>query len=104
MDDAEDRALLRQRQRRLGYHPYWLDEEQLFLYRPEMYIHYFAAVPQSIQVLALHRIWQSDITGSGVIDALQQAFGLAIHKDTAQMLHHKWFDLNFGPAQDQPAS
>jgi hypothetical protein len=104
MDDAEDRHLLRQRQQRLQYHPYWLDEEQIFLYRPEMYTHFFAARPDHVHLLPLHQFWQRDMLHNGVVDVLEQAFDLHIDRHAAQVLHHKWCDLNFGAAQDQPST
>jgi hypothetical protein len=96
MDSEQDRHLLRQRQTRLQYHPYWLDEEQIFLYRPEMYQHYFAADTAAMRTLPLSLLWQRDIYGSGVLAGLEQAFGLNIDPDLAQTLHTKWCDLNFG--------
>lgn len=101
LDDPQDRQLLRQRQQRLQYHPYWLDEEQIFLYRPEMYTHFFAAVPTAIQTVSVKQLWQRDITSSGVLDCIARAFGLQADPALAQVLHHKWCDLNFGIPQDQ---
>lgn len=102
MDDAEDRALLRQRQRRLGYHPYWLDEEQIFLYRAEMYTHYFGATPEQIYQLPVRCLWQPDISRSGVLSILGRAFDLSIRSHIAQSLHTKWYNLNFDCQQGQP--
>jgi hypothetical protein len=99
MDDPRDRELLRQRQQRLQYHPYWLDEEQIFLYRAEMYTHYFGAMPGKIYQLPVRHLWNPDI--AFVLDILQRSFDLIIDPDTAQMLHHKWCDLNFGSTKDQ---
>lgn len=101
MNDPKDRGLLRQRQQRLQYHPYWLDEEQIYLYRPEMYTHYFSAVPQNICELPLRDLWQKDITSNGVLVTLERAFDLVIDSEICQMLHSKWFNLNFGCQQGQ---
>ena len=109
MDDPQDRRLLRQRQQRLQYHPYWLDEgqqrlqyhpywldeEQIFLYRPEMYVHFFAARPGQINVLPIRYLWQRDLSTNNVLQILQQAFDIEIDPAVAQTLHHKWCDLNF---------
>lgn len=94
MDQDRDRELLRQRQARLEYHPYWLDEEQIFLYRPEMYVHYFHADPELVHVLPLRLLWERDITA--VIGCIESAFDLEIDQHQAQILHCKWCDLNFG--------
>lgn len=104
MDHQQDRDLLRQRQQRLQYHPYWLDEEQTFLYRPEMYTHYFAARPDSVHGISVAQLWQQDIAVSGVLEAIAQAFDITVDPGAAQVLHHKWCDLNFGAAQDRPAA
>lgn len=101
MDQPSDRELLRQRQHRLQYHPYWLDEEQIFLYRPEIYTLFFGANPDKIELLPVTHIWERDIVISGVIGTLQQAFDLSIDADMAQTLHNKWCDLNFGYQQDR---
>lgn len=97
MDDQQDRDLLRQRQHRLAYHPYWQDEEQIFMYRPEMYRRYFGADPARICVLPVRLLWQRDIVASGVLEILQTAFDTVIDQQAAQDLHSKWCDLNFGP-------
>jgi hypothetical protein len=104
MDSEQDRCLLRQRQHRLQYHPYWLDEEQIFLYRTEMYTHFFAARPDRVHGVSVEQLWQRDVTASGVLEAVAQAFDIAVDATAAQVLHHKWCDLNFGPAQDRPAT
>ena len=96
MDDALDRDLLRSRQHRLQYHPYWEDEEQIFLYRPQMYVHYFGADPESVHLLPLKLLWQRDI--SDVISCMESALDIKIDEHRAQLLHDKWCDLNFGPA------
>jgi len=96
MDDQQDRDLLRQRQHRLQYHPYWLDEEQIFLYGASMYQCYFGAEPSRIQLLPLRLLWQRDIVSSGVLEILHTAFGVDIDRQAAQWLHKKWCDLNFG--------
>lgn len=104
MDHDQDRHLLRQRQERLQYHPYWLDEEQVFLYRADMYIHFFGAQPHRVHGVSVEQLWQRDITVSRVLDAIAQAFDITVDRTKAQWLHHKWCDFNFGPAQDQPAT
>lgn len=103
MDSEQDRCLLRQRQQRLQYHPYWLDEEQIFLYRAEMYTHFFSARPDRVHGVSVEQLWQRDIDSNGVLDAIAQAFDIAVDATAAQVLHHKWCDLNFGPEQDRPA-
>ena len=101
MDHDQDRHLLRERQNRLQYHPYWLDEEQIFLYRAEMYTQFFAARPDRVHGISVQQLWQRDITASGALDVINKAFDITVDRAAAQSLHNKWCDLNFGPAQDQ---
>jgi hypothetical protein len=101
MDQEQDRYLLRQRQQRLQYHPYWMDEEQIFLYRPEMYAYFFCAVPHRITTLTIQQLWYRDVTASGLLAAIFQAFDITVNPNTAQTLHDKWCDLNFGSHKDQ---
>jgi hypothetical protein len=96
MDQEQDRSLLRARQKRLDYHPYWLDEEQIFLYQSSMYEYYFGTTPDHIYTMPLSWLWCSDIRHSGVLPRIMAAFGEEIDPDLAQSLHAKWITLNFG--------
>jgi hypothetical protein len=96
MDQEIDRQLLRDRQQRLQYHPYWLDEEQIYLYRPEMYQYYFNACADLVWTLPVSHLWQTDIAANGVLSVLASAFGIIPDLATAQDLHLRWCDLNFG--------
>lgn len=95
IDSEQDRAILRSRQHRLVYHPYWLDEEQLFLYEPSMYVHYFNACPANICVLPLNKFWNRDLDASQTLDILDQWYQVRIDRDRAKLLHDKWHKLNF---------
>jgi len=102
IDHEQDRSWLRQRQQRLGYHPYWLDEEQIFLYRPEMYTRFFGAAEHNIHTVSVRQLWQRDIRSSGILPVIEQAFDIQIRPDAAQTLHDKWCRLNFGATQVEP--
>jgi hypothetical protein len=95
IDDAIDRDLLRARQQRLGYHPYWLDEEQIFLYRSKMYQYYFNANIEQIHLLPLHDLWNRNMVNSDSIKIIESAVGVEIDRNSAEILHNKWCDLNF---------
>lgn len=95
MDDPLDRDLLRARQRRLDYHPYWLDEEQIFLYRPAMYEWYFGADQSHITLLSIRQIWHRDVVSSMMLVTLESAFDIVIDAALAQKLQDKWCNLNF---------
>jgi len=94
IDQAIDRELLRSRQQRLQYHPYWLDEEQIWLYRTEMYTQYFDADAAHIYTVPLHLLWQENI--QSVLDHIEAWFDLDIDRPQADILHRKWRHLNFG--------
>lgn len=100
MDHDQDRRLLRARQHRLQYHPYWQDEEQIFLYQPRMYTQYFAADVNSICMMPLRWLWHRHCEASGVLEAIQQAFGITVPTVPAHRLHIKWCDLNLIHTQD----
>lgn len=94
IDQEKDRDLLRARQQKFGYHPYWLDEEQIWLYRAEMYTRYFNGDARYIYTLPLNLLWQEDI--QPVLHDIETWFDLAIDLHQAQILHDKWRCLNFG--------
>jgi hypothetical protein len=96
IDSPDSRQQLLARQGRLQYHPYWLDEEQIFLYRAEMYQRYFQAKHANILTVELDRFWHVDMVRSGVIDSIEHHYQLRIPRQPAQQLHRKWCDLNFG--------
>jgi hypothetical protein len=101
MDEPQDRTLLRARQNRLQYHPYWEDEEQIYLYRAEMYQNYFGA--DYINLLSISQIWDPDLDRSGVLAVLSQAFEVHIPADQAKTLHQKWQCLNFPAGSGFPS-
>ena len=104
IDHDQDRQLLKQRQQRLGYHPYWIDEEQIFLYRPEMYVCFFHAKVDHVCTMSLEQFWQPNIIDNAVLDSVITAFDLCIDVGMAQTLHHKWYQLNFASHNNNPCS
>lgn len=94
IDQQIDRDLLRKRQNRLQYHPYWLDEEQYFMYQPELYQLYFNTEPDQIYQLPLNQFWHRDLLQSGTINFLEAVFETNITPWQAQSLHTKWIKLN----------
>lgn len=95
IDQQIDRDRLRARQTRLQYHPYWLDEEMIHLYRPDMYMRYFGAAPDQITGLSVSQVWHRDLLASGVDQQLAMAFDVRLLQPRAQELHDRWCDLNF---------
>jgi hypothetical protein len=98
LDHAEDRHLLDQRQRRLGQnnHPYWLEEEQPYLYQDLMCQLYFHAQSHNILNIALSELWHPNLAESNIIDRINQFLQIGIELEAAQVLHDHWYRLNFG--------
>ncbi len=97
IDSPQDRQLVSTRHQRLGQdlHPYWLDEEQLYLYQPQMYQLYFGAQEKNIFQLSLAEFWHPNLQHHNVIQRINDFFAINIDPDYAQQLHKKWWLLNF---------
>jgi hypothetical protein len=97
LDHVEDRNLLDQRQRRLGQnnHPYWLEEEQPYLYQNLMCASYFQAQPQNILNIPLREFWNHD--ASDTVNRINTFLQIDVCLETAQTLHDHWHKLNFAP-------
>jgi hypothetical protein len=97
LDTQEDRDLITTRHQRLSQHPhpYWLNEEQLYLYRPEMYQTYFSAVPEKIFQLSVVEFWHPDLNHNKVIQRINDFFKINIDPVKAQEMHNKWWEMNF---------
>jgi len=92
-----DRRLLARRQQRLGQHchPYWLEEEQLYLYQPEMYQTYFNIPAQNIATVSLYDLWHPTLCDYAVINKLNDFLNVNINTESAQNLQQKWWQGNF---------
>jgi hypothetical protein len=97
LDQETDRSLVKTRHERLHQHPhpYWLDEEQIYLYQPEMYLHYFHANPENIFSIGLTEFWHPDITHHNLVQKLNDFFQINIDQIHAKDLHKKWWEMNF---------
>jgi hypothetical protein len=97
IDTVQDRRLLENRQQRMGQHchPYWLEEEQPFLYRPAVYQSYFATVPSNILTLSLYDLWHPTFSNGRVIQSINDFLNIDIEITPAQVLHEKWWCNNF---------
>jgi len=104
-DHVEDRHLLDQRQRRLGQnnHPYWLEEEQPYLYQDLMCCAYFHALPNRILTIPLREFWNADLSQHNIIDRINEFLQIDIKLEAAQTLHDHWRRLNFGYLTPNPA-
>jgi hypothetical protein len=97
IDTVQDRQLLEQRQMRLGQHchPYWLEEEQPFLYRPTLYQSYFATLPSNILTVPLYDVWHPTFNNGRVIQCINDFLNIDIEINPAQNLQQKWWQGNF---------
>ena len=97
IDSSMDRRLLARRQQRLGQHchPYWLEEEQPYLYQPEMYQTYFEVDPASIATVSLYDLWHPTLCDGGVITKINRFLNIDIDPDQAWDLQKKWWQGNF---------
>ncbi len=97
LDTVQDRQLLERRQRRLGQqcHPYWLEEEQQYLYQPQMYQTYFGVDSANIAIISLYDLWHPTLCNHAVINKLNDFLNINIDPGSAQNLQQKWWQGNF---------
>jgi hypothetical protein len=97
IDTVMDRRLLERRQQRLGQqcHPYWLEEEQLYLYQPIMYQTYFGVDPANIATVSLYDLWHPTLKDHAVITKINEFLNIDIDAERAQNLQQKWWHSNF---------
>ena len=97
INNVLDLRLIELRQRRLGQqcHPYWLEEEQLYLYQSLMYQTYFNVDPANIATVSLYDLWHPTLQDGTVITKINQWLDINIELDTAQDLQKKWWHSNF---------
>jgi hypothetical protein len=100
IDTERDRYLLSNRQGRLGQmsHPYYLDEEQPYLYQPYFYQTYFTGQPENIYTIALNDFWHPDLTAHNIIPGLNTFLNKNVDQEQAQVLHNHWHinnDINY---------
>jgi len=96
IDTELDRKLLLDRQERLGGtsgHPYYLDEEQPYLYQPFMYESYFTS--NDIMTCTMREVWHPDLRQSKLIDRWNRYLNININIDEAQHYHTLWWNSNF---------
>jgi hypothetical protein len=97
IDTELDRRLLERRQSRLGQHchPYWLEEEQWYLYQPRMYQTYFNVDPSDIATVSLYELWHPTLCNGAVINKINAFLNIGIDCESAQNLQQKWWHSNF---------
>lgn len=96
IDTEHDRQLLLDRQVRLGGtsgHPYYLDEEQLYLYQPAMYESYFTS--DDVMTCAISEVWDPDFNRSKIIQRWNNFLNIHVDAVQAQHYHTIWWNSNF---------
>lgn len=93
IDQEHEREWLIKRQNRLGQnsHPYWVNEEQIYLYRQDMYRSYFGIDAAATLPLGALMADSLDITFFDTVDSF---FETAIDREKAQEIHTIWTELN----------
>lgn len=97
INTVQDQQLLNRRQQRLGQqcHPYWLEEEQMYLYQPLMYCKYFDVAPENITTVSLYDLWHPTLCNGDVITRINSFLNTDIDPAQALNLQEKWWQGNF---------
>jgi len=97
INNAVDQKLLTNRQQRMGQHchPYWLEEEQPYLYQPLMYQTYFDIPVENITTVSLYDLWHPTLCNGSVIEKINDFLNIYIDLESAQNLQKKWWQGNF---------
>lgn len=95
IESPTDRWLLETRQERLGQqcHPYWLHEEQPYLYDRNMCKEYWRTL--EVWKIGLEQFWHPDLKYHRIIPELNRFLGTNIPEETARDLHSVWWEANF---------
>lgn len=90
-----DRNLLKTRHERLQQHthPYWLNEEQMYLYQPPMYHSYFPGHTDNILTISLKEFWNPKV--DKFIEKINSFLNINVPIIDAQKLHDLWWQQNF---------
>lgn len=95
IESPADRWLLETRQKKLGQncHPYWLHEEQPYLYDRAICKEYWRT-PDTIKI-SLEHFWHPDLQHHTIVPELNRFLGTNINEETARDLHRAWWTANF---------
>ena len=95
IESPVDRWLLEQRQHRLGQgcHPYWLHEEQPYLYARAMCKEYWRT-PQCLTI-AFEHLCNPDLSYTPIVHMINQFLSISIPQEQAQAVHGQWWAANW---------
>jgi hypothetical protein len=96
LDDDASRRQLDCRQQRLGQtiHPYWLDEELVWLYHPDVLSKIFSKSNDQYFCLPIKTFWNKNFVASNTFDQLTQFLNIDFDRVTADHYHHLWHKAN----------
>lgn len=99
IESTTDRWLLEQRQIRLGQncHPYWLHEEQPYLYKRAMCKEYWRT-PNCLTIEFEH-LCNPDLGHTTLVHLINQFLGISIPEQQACAVHLQWWKSNFHEPQ-----
>jgi len=96
-DNLRDFQLLSKRRKQLGYFTFntgeYFEGEQVFLYEPFMYHHYFNVSMKNIMNIPISEWFVEDI--SSVINKINYFLKINLDVDTVNTLHKIWHRNNF---------
>ena len=92
IDTERDKYLLNRRQHKLGQqsHPYYLYEEQEYLYQPQFYQIYFTANIENVYTISLNEFWHPNLNQYGIVNRLNSFLNKSVDAEEAQVLHRHW--------------
>ena len=95
IESPTDRWLLETRQQRLGQqcHPYWLHEEQPYLYDRPIVKEYWRTL--SCIKIPLEHFWNPDLRHHAIVPDINRFLDINIPEDRASDLHRTWWLANF---------
>jgi hypothetical protein len=96
-DNKNDHDLLSKRRKQLGYFTFikgeYFEGEQVFLYEPFMYHHYFNIPMENIMNIPISEWFIEDI--SSVISKINYFLKINLDVDAVNKLHKTWYRNNF---------
>ena len=95
-DTPEERSMLNQRRRAIGY-PYiadgnYFDGEQVFLYEHTTYCYYFNIAEDAVINVSLNELFSENI--KTVIDRINNFLSISIDYEQVKQLHQRWIFKN----------
>lgn len=96
IDQLHERRQLETRQQRLGQqlHPYWLDEELVWLYRPDFIAKHFDLPSQNIFTVPLNVFWARNFVQSQTFLSMQQFLNINLDFEVSNRYHQLWCAAN----------